>query len=906
MRYLRNFTIASVLLIALIFGGAAVLGQSDTPEAPEPERPTDPRTGSPLHPDFPLVDADGVNVLESGAPVSTMQTCGSCHDTEFIASHSGHADAGLSALTGDGDSEGYFGGWNPLTYRMLSELDATIIDMTTPEWVQNFHRHVGGGPAMYARNGTRLDELEMDSLTVENAVVNPETGELAAWDWSESGVVEMNCFLCHTDTPDNDARISALENGDFGWANTATLQDAGVVEATDDGWRWRTDAFDESGNLKQSVVPVQDPVSSNCSACHSQVHTDSETPMVLDPCTENHFDTLTTGAIFSPQQLSNSGINLDDKNDLDHAFDVHAARVMACTDCHYSENNPIYFTEDDGDRPEHLTFDPRRLDFGEYLYRPAHQFTVGERDCASCHDTAEAHEWLPYLERHMNELSCESCHVPEIQTTAMQHIDWTVLDSDGEPTSQCRGIAPSADGTPAHPTGTTLIEGFQPVLLPDEEGKLAPHNAITSWYWAFGEDEQPVPARHLQAVYFEDGAYALAVVEAFDADDSGDLTPDELQIDTEEQESLIAERLAEQGLENPRIVGQVDTYAIHHNVVGSDWATRECTACHSDDSRLNVPMQLTGGNTPGGQIPSFSAGSGPAADGGNLTVGADGALYLQPVNPAGDSQHYVFGRDYVDWVDTAGVLIFLATLAGVSGHAGLRYLTARRRVPQEPELRRVYMYSVYERQWHWLQTAVILGLIFTGLVIHKPDTFSMFQFRLMVDIHNVLALILVINAFLALFYHLASGEIQQYLPRPRGFFSQAIEQTRFYISGIFRGEEHPFEKTRNRKLNPLQQLTYFGILNVLLPVQVITGALMWGMQRWPELGSAFGGLPVLAPIHTLASWLFATFIVAHVYLTTTGHQPLAGIQAMIGGWDDVEVHHDDDGAASTPTAKQEG
>ena len=51
-----------------------------------------------------------------------------------------------------------------------------------------------------------------------------------------------------------------------------------------------------------------------------------------------------------------------------------------------------------------------------------------------------------------------------------------------------------------------------------------------------------------------------------------------------------------------------------------------------------------------------------------------------------------------------------------------------------------------------------------------------------------------------------------------------------------------------------------------------------------------GLLPVLATIHTLVAWTFAAFIVMHIYLTTTGHSPLAGIKSMIGGWDDVEKH----------------
>src|SRR5574341_122303 len=46
---------------------------------------------SPLHPVFPLLDADGQPVIESSEPVSASQTCGACHDVEFIAAHNTHA-----------------------------------------------------------------------------------------------------------------------------------------------------------------------------------------------------------------------------------------------------------------------------------------------------------------------------------------------------------------------------------------------------------------------------------------------------------------------------------------------------------------------------------------------------------------------------------------------------------------------------------------------------------------------------------------------------------------------------------------------------------------------------------------------------------------------------------------------
>src|SRR5210317_922826 len=52
-----------------------------------------------MHPEVPLLDTNGNPVIESGLPLSTMQTCGGdCHDTSYIMHGSDHADAGASRL----------------------------------------------------------------------------------------------------------------------------------------------------------------------------------------------------------------------------------------------------------------------------------------------------------------------------------------------------------------------------------------------------------------------------------------------------------------------------------------------------------------------------------------------------------------------------------------------------------------------------------------------------------------------------------------------------------------------------------------------------------------------------------------------------------------------------------------
>ena len=150
----------------------------------------------------------------------------------------------------------------------------------------------------------------------------------------------------------------------------------------------------------------------------------------------------------------------------------------------------------------------------------------------------------------------------------------------------------------------------------------------------------------------------------------------------------------------------------------------------------------------------------------------------------------------------------------------------------------------------------------------------------------------------------ASGEIRQYLPRPYGFFDDAILQAKYYLGGIFRGQVHPFEKRPEAKLNPLQQVTYFGILNVLLPLQIVTGALMMGVQLFPQGAAWLGGLPLLAPFHSMVAWTFAAFVVGHVYLTTTGPRPLTSIRAMMNGWEEIEVHGEESVGDNPPTRKE--
>ena len=895
-----------LLLVGLLLVGGSALAITQIALARPAAAPVE--QISPLHPTFMLLDENGLNVLESGGAISTMQTCGQCHNSDFIAEHSFHADAGLEDFTSAGtiaalqpwdSSPGYFGKWDPLTYRYLSASEDELIDLSTPAWIMLYgSRHVGGGPAQYSRDGKLLTELTVTSGDPETQIVDPQTGELVAWDWQASGVVEMNCFLCHTPSPDNQARIAALQAGEFRWANTATLLGSGIVEQSQGGYTWNAAAFEEDGELLQEFVAIQDPADANCGQCHGLVHEGSE-PLVATACsTEDEWRTFTTGQIISAQSLDDSGMNLQNKETLSRAWDVHAERQVECTDCHYSLNNPVYYQESADTRPDYLTFDPRRLELGEYLYQPSHQFARGDsaqssvgpetqntmRRCDACHNLVTTHTWLPYKERHLSAVSCETCHVPQMYAGAIETRDWTVLSVNGSPTSDCRGVEGAANSL------TGLVTGYEPVWLPRAESgggtSLAPFNLVTTFYWVYGNPARPVPQADLETAWLDGKNYRADVLAAFDANANGKLSAAELALDTLEKQALIAANLAAAGLESPRIKGEVQPYSINQDVAAGDWAIRECQTCHASDSRVTQPVELAA-YTPVGVLPELSQ-SGSVKLDGELYLDDTGKLFYRPTSKSAGL--YVLGHDNVKWLDIAGALIFVGVLLGVTAHGSLRYMANRKLPAKQAKIKRVYMYAGYERLWHWLQTFTIVGLLFTGLIIHRPDTFGIFSFNGVVIVHNVLAAILAINAALSLFYHLASGQIRQYIPRPAGFFDQSIEQAMFYLKGIFKGEVHPFEKKPEKKLNPLQQVTYIGLLNILLPLQGLTGILMWGAQRWPDLTERLGGLTFLAPLHTIVAWLFAAFIVMHVYLTTTGYKPLTDIKAMITGWEDMEVH----------------
>ncbi len=198
------------------------------------------------------------------------------------------------------------------------------------------------------------------------------------------------------------------------------------------------------------------------------------------------------------------------------------------------------------------------------------------------------------------------------------------------------------------------------------------------------------------------------------------------------------------------------------------------------------------------------------------------------------------------------------------------------------------VYSVFNRIWHWGQAFLVLALAVTGLVVHYPEI-GLMQWESAVEWHRIFAWSFVILIAFAMFWHMTSGQWKQFVPTTR----MLPEMIAYYVGGIFRGDKKPVHKTTREKLNPLQRLTYTGLLILVIPVLVGTGFLYLYFNELSADGWGVS-LDFVATIHTLGAFLMVAFLLAHIYMTTTGDTLTSNIAAMITGHEDLNEEGDED------------
>ncbi len=200
-------------------------------------------------------------------------------------------------------------------------------------------------------------------------------------------------------------------------------------------------------------------------------------------------------------------------------------------------------------------------------------------------------------------------------------------------------------------------------------------------------------------------------------------------------------------------------------------------------------------------------------------------------------------------------------------------------------MRREMIFTRFERFWHWAQLLIIFTLLLTGFEIH--GSYQLLGFQQAVMIHNICAWTLLALWGMAIFWSATTGQWKHYRPTS----NQMMDVVRFYFVGIFKGEHHPYRRKRWAKHNPLQRLTYLLLKLVLMPVIWGSGLFYMFYGLWMDSG-AHPALPWVANIHVAGAWLMLTFLVAHVYIITTGATAGEHMMSLLTGYGEV---YDDEG-----------
>jgi hypothetical protein len=375
----------------------AVAGDQPTSSAPSSHVSAVPPPQG-VCPPFKLRDEQGEiidprNGVNASVPYSPKQTCGAsgCHNYDLITE-------GFHFTQGKGEKlppeyaarygwvkfpGNYGGNWcspAPL-YRELAAKQngsARLIDMTSFEFVTATcgNCHPGGGPLEFDRDGHRYDERMRDPAAgLTPGGDNGFDGDYFKARWSETGVIEADCLLCHAPEYDFGSRNAQLAGLNFRWAATAGAGLAtvnGKVAANESpAVAYDAARFDAEGNVMLHIVP--EPRTDTCLNCHFKP------------------DWKKRGAGYSTRT------------------DVHMAAGLLCVDCHAAGSRAA---------------DPR------IRGKEVHQFGKGDdpwgfvrndlddtvRTCEACHlegwrnAPRATHEWLPPM--HLEKLSCQACHIP--------------------------------------------------------------------------------------------------------------------------------------------------------------------------------------------------------------------------------------------------------------------------------------------------------------------------------------------------------------------------------------------------------------------------------------------------------------------------------------------------------------
>ncbi len=503
---------------------------------------------------------------------------------------------------------------------------------------------------------------------------------------------------------------------------------------------------------------------------------------------------------------------------------VHGSKEVGCVSCHKG----IALVTGSGRVPHHLGTKPTCSECHERVsieYSTSRHAQVSERICYSCHD---AHYGISFRQMSGDERRgiCLKCHdatrthiwLPQ-RTLHFKHLECTACHALRADIGVLFSFAESSDSSRF---ATVPYDRLQPFIDKDRKD----------------------------------------LAETIDLDGDGKLSAPELD--------SFVRRIQREGLPDVALEACILVLNPTHDFSSKAQKAGDCVLCHSRDAQFYSKLLL--------QVPQ--------ADGSFRMVPVDRDILSRWGEKPFLDDFYLLGESRIrkrdleeligavkkvgfKWLDLMGAFIVLCSLAIISLHAALMFVTRKAR-PRTAFLEEQDFPPLAVRAWHWAHGLFVILLVLSAIQLRLPDIAPIFAtFLTAVNLHNLIGIVLILDYVLFIVYHLWRHRFKTLFYGSPSALVREILATAYYCSCLlFLPDDYPNTPLHERNPDPLGRLLYSTIMLFVLPIQIITGVLLFRVDPMTPVVKALGGLRVVDGIHVLAGYVLVALLIVHVYRNT--------------------------------------
>lgn len=187
--------------------------------------------------------------------------------------------------------------------------------------------------------------------------------------------------------------------------------------------------------------------------------------------------------------------------------------------------------------------------------------------------------------------------------------------------------------------------------------------------------------------------------------------------------------------------------------------------------------------------------------------------------------------------------------------------------------KKVYVWELPVRIFHWVNAGSIILLFLTGLYIGRPlfsptvpeEAYYSFVMGWARYIHFFAAFVFTVNFLVRVYWFFRGNKYARSNPFRKAFWKDVWETIKFYLF-------LPNKKKHTLGHNSLAQLTYWIFIAIGAIIMILTGMYLYFEPRFEsiaiaKIGALFGGDSFsVRSFHHIVAWCFIFFMVVHIYM----------------------------------------